>query len=182
MSDFQIRETIREMMEQAREVEVTPKQLMLNAIKEQLEMVMENLGEIRSEMKRDNIINKDDLSGEAIRCAKLHTKWFGMYIDEKLIYNKLKDSRDKHYLNQWKYYQGKQTPAYYAKFGQLHEIVVKSDVEKYLNADDLLLAFKELAATQYACVELCQSMVDNIKQRGYSIRNAIDNNRFEAGN
>ena len=63
----------------------------------------------------------------------------------------------------------------------MNEKVLKSDVEKYIEADDAWLKIKEVVQNQYALVELIEAMLDNIRQRGFAIKHAIEYKKFEAG-
>ena len=56
-----------------------------------------------------------------------------------------------------------------------------SGVEKYIEADDAWLKIKEVVQNQFALVELIENMLENIKQRGFAIKHAIEYKKFEAG-
>ena len=63
----------------------------------------------------------------------------------------------------------------------MNEKILKSDVEKYIEADDAWLKIKEVVQNQFALVELIENMLENIKQRGFAIKHAIEYKKFEAG-
>ena len=64
---------------------------------------------------------------------------------------------------------------------EIAEKILKSDVEKYIEADDAWLKIKEVVQNQFALVELIENMLENIKQRGFAIKHAIEYKKFEAG-
>ena len=55
------------------------------------------------------------------------------------------------------------------------------NVDKYIEADEAWVKIKEIVQNQYALVELIESMMEGIKQRGFAIKHAIEYKKFEAG-
>ena len=143
--------------------------------------ILENVKITAERIKEDSVIDKDELFDESIKQALIQSEWTIELNTQKRYYRKLKEKQDKIFLLLWKMYQNKTTPEQKEKFGKVNEHVLKTDVEKYMNADDLWAIVKETTQNQYSIVEMCEQMIDNNKQRGYIIKNAIEIKKFEAG-
>lgn len=143
--------------------------------------ILEKTEKIREDIKIDSKIDNLHLFEESLRQTQLHAKWFDLLAQTKREYRKIKANQQKAYLTLWKYYQGKTSPEFNAKFGIMNEKILKSDVEKYIEADDAWLKIKEVVQNQFALVELIENMLENIKQRGFAIKHAIEYKKFEAG-
>ena len=82
----------------------------------------------------------------------------------------------------WKFYQQKMSQSFQTQYiVGFSEKVLKSDVDKYIEADEAWVKIKETVQNQYALVELIESMMEGIKARGFAIKNAIEVRKFENG-
>lgn len=136
---------------------------------------------IREEAGKDILIDNVRLDDEAIRTPKLHNRWLSELSEAAFSFKKIKNSQKKLELERWKYYNGKQTDQYYAIYGMVHEKSLKTDLDKYLNADDFLIEMNEIVEVQSLFVEFLEKTVKDISNRGFAIGNAISWRKFEAG-
>ena len=90
----------------------------------------------------------DELDTESLRTNKLLTKYLRMYTEESLVLKDMYTTKEKIKLERWKYYSGKQTERYSVDNGILHEKILKMDIDKYLAADDKLIAINDLVTVQ----------------------------------
>jgi hypothetical protein len=136
---------------------------------------------IREDAGKDVLIDGIRLDDEAIRTPKLHNRWLSELSEAAYSFKKIKNSQKKLELERWKYYMGKQTDQYYVIYGIPHEKSLKTDLDKYLGADDFLIEMNEIVEIQAQCVEFLEKTVKDISNRGFAIKNCIDWRRFEAG-
>ena len=163
-------------------VQKTIKDSLIEFFIELNEEILADVNDIVAEIKEDSVIDKLYLFDVSVNQSMIHSKWLTKLNSAKRDYRKLKEKQDKYNLLLWKYYQGKMTLDKAREFaGTLQEHVLKSDVEKYLHADELWIIMKEATQNQYSIVEMCEQMMDANKQRGYAIKNAIEIKKFEAG-
>jgi hypothetical protein len=126
-------------------------------------------------------IDEFDLDLEAFRTPRLHTRWLDLLGAASTEYKKVENIYKKLYLERWKYYSGTATDKYYAEFGQMHHKVQKSDMDIYLNADDILCDAKEALEVCNQKVNFCEKSLKEISARTFHIRAAIDWRKFSAG-
>ena len=140
-----------------------------------------NLEQVLAEVKQDSVVDDLDLDAEALRITTLHGKWVAGYSSHKVAASRANSTLKRLILERWKYYCGKQTDAYYAANGFLHEKILKGDVEKYMDADILLIEMKECVNIQYQIVDTIEKMLKELNSRGFNIKNAIEWRKFQAG-
>ena len=137
-------------------------------------MKLEN---IMKEWEEDAPIDKQNLDGESIKIPNLHAKYMEMYTKEKRTLREFK--------RKWKVLFQKRWEAVIAKDGKKpeHDIrLSKSELEKYyVAADSELQDFEALINDQEDKVDYLSGVLDNIKNRNWQIKNAIDWSKFQVG-
>ena len=143
--------------------------------------ILDNLEQTKIEIEEDSKITAN-LYDESLRQINMHSKWAINLSNAKKEYRQLKQNKDSVYLKLWKFYQQKMSQSFQTQYiVGFSEKVLKSDVDKYIEADEAWVKIKETVQNQYALVELIESMVDGIKARGFAIKNAIEVRKFENG-
>ena len=143
--------------------------------------ILVNLEQTKAEMEEDSKITAN-LYDESLRQINLHSKWAIKLSNAKKEYRQLKQNKDSVYLKLWKFYQQKMSQSFQTQYiVGFSEKVLKSDVDKYIEADEAWVKIKETVQNQYALVELIESMMEGIKARGFAIKNAIEVRKFENG-
>ena len=143
--------------------------------------ILDNLEQTKAEMEEDSKITAN-LYDESLRQVNLHAKWAIKLSNAKKEYRQLKQNKDSVYLKLWKFYQQKMSQSFQTQYiVGFSEKVLKSDVDKYIEADEAWVKIKETVQNQYALVELIESMMEGIKARGFAIKNAIEVRKFENG-
>lgn len=126
-------------------------------------------------------IDSRDLDIEATRTPKLHTRWLDLLSSASVQYKKIDSLYKRLYLERWKYYTGTATDKYYVEYGQFNVKVQKSDIDLYLNADDIIVAAKDLLEMHSQKVSFCERSLKEISSRTFHIRAAIDWIKFSSG-
>ncbi len=137
-------------------------------------MKLEN---IMKEWEEDAPIDNQNLDGESIKIPNLHAKYMEMYTKEKRTLREFK--------RKWKVLFQKRWEAVIAQKGKRpeHDIrLSKSEREKYyVAADSELQEFEALINDQEDKVDYLSGVLDNIKNRNWQIKNAIDWSKFQVG-
>lgn len=141
------------------------------------------LDEILLQWTKDSEIDKTELGDESLRTISLHSKWLGIYKKEKLKLLQMKTEYNKLHLKKHEFYQdgptletqelGWQLPAR----GQ----IIKSDVPMYIDADQDIINVKLKIGLQQEKVDALKDIIVEINNRRWSIRAAIDWNKWISG-
>lgn len=139
------------------------------------------LSELREMMKKDAVIDEDNLSAEAVKTARLYNKYQNLYygVAEQII--DLKHEFDKKKLFLYEYWMGKCDDEVYKERPKKQK-VLKADLDIYMKADDEYCRLE----TNIQKLELLAKMIDDfmkqISSRNFAIKNAIDYKKFQNGN
>lgn len=154
-------------------------------VKEQLEemkqTITDRLSIIKEEADKDLEIDDIDLDRALLDTPKLHAKWLSYFTDETMNLKDLYGLKEKVKLERWKYWMGKQSDQYYAKNGLVHDKILKSDVDKYLSADDKLAIVNDIISVQKGLTDYIEKVMKEIGNRGFHIKSIIDWRRFTSG-
>tara|TARA_Y100000780_G_scaffold132905_1_gene119651 strand:- start:530 stop:949 length:420 start_codon:yes stop_codon:yes gene_type:complete len=135
------------------------------------------LEDIMKEWEDDAPIDSHNLDGESLKIPNLHAKYMEMYTKEKRTLREFK--------RRWKVVFQQRWEAVIAKDGRPpdHNIrISKSEMEKhYVGADSELQEFEKLMNEQEDKVDFLSGVLDNIKNRNWQIKNAIDWSKFQTG-
>ena len=135
------------------------------------------LEDIMKEWEDDAPIDSHNLDGESLKIPNLHAKYMEMYTKEKRTLREFK--------RRWKVIFQQRWEAVIAKDGRPpdHNIrISKSEMEKhYVGADSELQKFEKLLNEQEDKVDYLSGVLDNIKNRNWQIKNAIDWSKFQVG-
>lgn len=143
--------------------------------------IQDRLQQVKDMASSDLEIDEFDLDKALLDIPKLHTKWLTMFTDETINLKELYGFKEKIRLERWKYWQGKQDDQYYAKYGLLHEKILKSDIDKYLASDPKLTMVNDIVTLQKALVEFIERTLKELGNRGFHVKSIIDWRRFSSG-
>lgn len=142
------------------------------------------LDELKSEWAKDCIIDHDHLDVSSIRTANLHQKYLNILTDCKLRMFKLEREFLSMKGQRSKYYSGQLTKSELAemKWDQYqYKTPLKSELERLLETDSILLDIKDKQSYVIFCFEYVEEIMKSLRERGWQIRNAIEWRKFEAG-
>jgi hypothetical protein len=141
------------------------------------------LDEIHSTWALDAKINPLDLSGESLNTPKLHGKYLKILSEERLKLKKLRSSKDELTLAKTEYFMGKMAREdMQAKGWEPFAMrLLKQDVPTYMNADQDVIRLNLQIGLQEEKVEVLESIMKTIANRGFQIKNYIDWKKFENG-
>lgn len=138
------------------------------------------LDEIKKMAAVDVIIDPTDLIGASINTPKLSNKYQCILLDEEKILDMLESKMLVDYKKLFDFYQGNAPAEEYVK-KNFHKKVLKSEIDRYINADD---DYQDLIAktnSQTRKVEYIKSIIKQFNNRGFIITNIINQNKFLNG-
>ena len=131
--------------------------------------------------EKDSQIDADNLHTESLKVPALHAKYHEMFNNFLLLRKKAEQQRKNIRHERYEYYSGKADPEVYQKnpFGK--KIRDKDTMTKYLDADDKLKQISLKIDYYETLLNYCESILKQISNRTYQIKNAIEWQKFIAG-
>jgi hypothetical protein len=141
------------------------------------------LEEIHEMWKTDGEIDMVNVSKESANTPKLHNKYYMVYVEEGLKLKKLKAEYKKLRLLKEQYYKGELDIEELKEYGWNPQPlkILRQDIPTYLEADDDVINTSLKIGMQEAKVEYLESIIRQINNRGFQIKNIIDWERFRTG-
>ena len=145
-----------------------------------------NLEQLHAEWKSDSQIEFNKLDVSSVETPKLHAKYLELLSTYKL---KLKDAEFKQkelMKNKWLWYNGKLDQSEIEKLGWEPDPfdglrILKGEMQHYVEADPELVASEAKIAYLNTIIETLKEILESIKWRHQTIRNALEWKKFEAG-
>ena len=138
------------------------------------------LEEILETMEFDAVVDNTALDRESLNIPKLHSKWLKIYAEEKRLLGRLKGQLATLVQQKYEYYSGK-APAEVYKEKPFHLKLLKSDVEKYIEADEDVQRIAQGIDIQEEKIYVISEFIRGINQRSFNIKNAIEYLRWTSG-
>ena len=131
--------------------------------------------------EKDSQIDPDNLHIESLKVPSLHAKYHDMFNNFLLLRKKAEQQRKNIRHERYEYYAGKADPEVYQKdpFGK--KIRDKDTMTKYLDADEKLRAINLKIDYYETLLNYIESILKQISNRTYQIKNAIEWQKFIAG-
>jgi hypothetical protein len=141
------------------------------------------LEEIYTEWDADSDIDTTDLGTESIKIPKLHNKYYKLYTSEKLLLRKYEAEMKSLKLAKYEFYT--QGPS--AETKELgwempsRGMILKQEMPMYMEGDREIIALSLKIGLQQEKVELLESIIKSLVNRGFQIKSAIDWHKFTMG-
>jgi len=142
-----------------------------------------NIDQIFALWNEDSEINVLDVGQEALNIPKLHNKYIQIYTKEKLLLLKLEKEYAKLHKNLYEYYSGTLDDITRKELELVPNprIVLKSDIPMYMESDDKIIDISLRIGVQKEKLQLLDSILRNIGNRGFQIKSYIDYQKFING-
>lgn len=113
----------------------------------------------------------------------LHSKYYRIFINEKLALRKYESELKQLKLEKFEFYTQGPTKEQLDKGWELPTIgrIVRSDVDRYLEADKDIIHLTLKVAVQNEKLALLESIIRTLRDRNFNIRAAIDWAKFQVG-
>ena len=139
--------------------------------------------EIFAEWEKDGKIDTTNPGKESAKIPLLHNKYFKLYVEEGLKLKKLQ--MDLKQLNRLKkeYYDGSisQEDLVSNNWKPNPLRILKQDIPTYIESDSDIIKMSLKVGYQQAIVEYLESIIKQINNRGFQIKNLIEWERFSSG-
>lgn len=139
-----------------------------------------NINQIEEMWKEDSQIDPDNLHLESLKIPALHSKYYEIYNNISLLKKLEENKYSELQRDKWLYYTGKADPEIYKK-NPFDYRVLKADLDKFLNSDQELIKSKTKIDYYQLMLKFLESILKNIENRNYTIKNSLDFMKFTAG-
>lgn len=139
--------------------------------------------EIYDLWEKDSIIDRTELAEESLKIPQLHHKYFKLFSHERLLQKKLENELKEMIKIKHEYYQGVLDEEELTNRGwepqQLK--ILRADLPLYMDADSDIQAIKTKIQIQQEKIDLIESIIKNLQNRGFQIKSAIEWIKFQMG-
>lgn len=141
------------------------------------------LEDIFLEWSNDSKIDRTDLSNAALIIAKLHHKYYEMLSRERLLYYKIEAQVKELKRDKFEFYVDGPTQEQIDMGWELPAKgrILKSDVNMYLESDKHIIELNLKLAYQKEKLDVLESIIRTLHNRGFHIKSAIDYERLQMG-
>ena len=142
-----------------------------------------NIATIRGMVEKDLKIDSTELDLASLRIPQLHNKYLNIFHDERLLLKKIKIDFKELSRSKWEYYTGKMDQDTLDELGwePFPLKILKTDIDRYLDSDKDLSAEKSKIDYQEEKVLYLESVLKNITNLQWNIKNAIEWRKFLNG-
>ena len=142
---------------------------------------MINLDEIQDMWRKDSKLDPDNLHLESLKIPGLHSKYYNLYNQLKLLRVKAEAEFAEVKLERHRYYTGKAPQEVYVAEPFPYKVRDKESLKQYLDADPKIQE-KHLKVKYYEIMlSFLEEVIKTISNRTYQIKNAIEWQKFIAG-
>ena len=143
---------------------------------------MENLQEVLKLWDTDSVIDQTEPSKELIRIPVLHAKYVKILTAHKIASKKAHFDYLRMRKVKWEYFTGKLSQEELEEYGwEPFQFALKSDITTYLEADKDLIKLLEKKVYHEEAISVIESIMNELKQRTWQLRDFISWEKFVAG-
>lgn len=141
------------------------------------------LEEIHEQWAKDSRINTADIAGESVNTPKLHGKYLHIMSNERMKLRQLREHKKELVRAKTDYYMGRLDQSELSERGwqPFAMRLLKNDVPTYLDGDSDIIKVNLQIGVQEEKVDVLESIIKIISNRGFSIKSYIDWKKFENG-
>jgi hypothetical protein len=142
-----------------------------------------NFEDLKKHAGRDMKLDDTQLDLESLKIPQLHNKYLNFLQEERFNLKKMGFDFASLRRSKWEFYTGKMSQEDLEKNGwePFDLKILKSDVDMYLDADSDMILMKQKITYQEEKVFYLESVIKEIGQRNWEIRNAIEWRKFVSG-
>jgi hypothetical protein len=133
--------------------------------------------------KEDSQIDRTELGNAALIIPKLHHKYYQIFVAEKLSLRSQEADMKKLKLDKYEFYTQGHTDQSRNLGWELPSrgMILKADIPMYMDADKDIIKLSLKIGIQQEKIELLESIIKSLTNRGYQIKSAIDWVKFTMG-
>jgi len=142
---------------------------------------MINLDKIQSMWQEDCKIDIDNMHEESIKIPQLHSKYHEILNNLILLRTKAQKIQKSVRHERYEYYSGKADPDVYEKEPFPKKVRDKDALIRYMDADDRVSDANLKVEYYDVMINYTESILKQISNRTYQIKNSIEWHKFQAG-
>lgn len=141
------------------------------------------LEDILAMWEEDSVIDKQNLSDEALKISKLHHKYYRIFINERLTLRKYESELKVLKKDKFEFYTQGPTEETHKLGWRLPPIgkILRSDAGMYVDTDQDIINLTLKIGIQHEKVDFLESIIRSLRDRNFNIKAAIDWERFKTG-
>jgi len=142
------------------------------------------LSDIEKIWSEDTEIDNMNLGNESLKIPKLHSKYYAILNQEKLVLMKHRMELDKLSLTLESYFAKTLTPDELTAAGlppYSEKKILKPDIQKHVDTWPSVVEKKLLIGAQYEKIEYLKDIIKMIHNRSFQIRDAVEWFKFTNG-
>ena len=141
------------------------------------------LEEIQLMWERDAQIDRTELGEESLRIPQLHSKYFKIFSQERLLLRKMEADQRILFKDKYEWYNGsisEETLEVY-KWEPNPLKILRTDIPMYIEADKEIQNQNFKIEIQKEKVEFVEAIIKSLTSRGFNIKSAIEWSKFQMG-
>tara|TARA_E500000318_G_scaffold106481_2_gene114543 strand:+ start:201 stop:635 length:435 start_codon:yes stop_codon:yes gene_type:complete len=142
-----------------------------------------DISNIKQLVAEDMPIDDTELDIESMAIPQLHSKYLNIYMDEKLLLQKINSDYYRLKKMKWEYYTGKLDQDQLDEYGwepfQLK--ILKQDIDLYMDSDEDLQKLLNKQAYQKEKINYLDAILKSVNNRQWNIKGAIEWRKFING-
>lgn len=143
---------------------------------------METLEQILKLWEKDSVIDQTEPSKELLKIPVYHSKYLGILTKHKIASKKAHFDYLRMRKIKWEYFTGKLSQDELNEYGwEPFQFALKSDINTYLEADKDLIKLLEKKVYHEEAISVIESIMQELKQRTWQLRDFISWEKFVAG-
>jgi hypothetical protein len=143
---------------------------------------METLEQVLKYWESDAVIDQTEPSKELLRIPTLHSKYLGVLTKHRIASKKAHFDYLRMRKIKWEYFTGKMSKEELEEYGwEPFQFALKSDISTYLEADKDLIKLLEKKVYHEETISVIESIMGELKQRTWQLRDFISWEKFVAG-
>lgn len=141
------------------------------------------IDDILTEWETDSKIDRTELGDAASDVPKLHHKYYSILVKEKLLLRQQESELKKLKLDKYEFFTQGPNEETRDKGWKLPPkgMILKADIPMYMDADEDIIKQSLKIGYQQEKIELLESIIKTIINRGFLIKSAIDWQKFTMG-
>ena len=143
---------------------------------------MENLEQILKYWETDSNMDQTEPSKELLKIPVLHSKYLNILTKHKIASKKAHFDYLRMRKIKWEYFTGKMSKEELDEYGwEPFQFALKSDINTYLEADGDLIKLLEKKVYHEEAISVVESIMSELKQRTWQLRDFISWEKFVNG-
>jgi len=143
---------------------------------------MENLEQILKYWDTDSNMDQTEPSKELLKIPVLHSKYLNILTKHKIASKKAHFDYLRMRKIKWEYFTGKMSKEELDEYGwEPFQFALKSDINTYLEADADLIKLLEKKVYHEEAISVVESIMSELKQRTWQLRDFISWEKFVNG-